>query len=126
MIPSGSVLTGRVRILQKDGPDRYLVGLEFTDITFSGKHARFVADIERIDPAGGVLMLESNKMATSPHVKESPGGYTGTVEIARRETILPPQLPGVATFFVLKKDHFELATGLRMEWWITSLRSSRK
>jgi hypothetical protein len=125
VIPAGAILTGRVRVLQKDGPDRFIIGLEFTDLTFEDKHGRFIAELQHLDPTGGVQMLESNKLATNERTILSPDTPHGSIEIERRETHIPPQLPGVATFFVLKTKRFELAAGLRMEWRTGPLRKGR-
>lgn len=125
LIPAGALLTGRVRMLQKDGPNRFIVGLEFTDLTFEDKHARFIAELQRLDPASGVQMLVSTKLTTNEHTIFSPDARHGSVEVERRETHMPPQLPGVATFFVLKTKRFELTPGLQMEWRTGALRTGR-
>ncbi len=117
VLPAGALLTGRIRVLQKDAANRFLVGLEFTDVTFDGKHARFFADLQGIDQTGGVrMLLQSAKTNTNEHVVRAPGQVYGTVELETRENTLPPQLPGVATFFVLKTQRFELPSGFEMEW----------
>lgn len=67
VIPKGAVLTGRVRQVELDSSttlQRYLLGLEFTDLTYPGYHARFFAHLVRAagyqtKPAGapGVAVL---------------------------------------------------------------------
>jgi hypothetical protein len=121
ILPAGAVLTGRIRLLQKDGADGFLVGLEFTDLTFAGKHARFIADLQHIDPAAGVPLLRIDKLATTEHIILRPGEVEATIERGKRETVIPPNLPGVATFLVTQKDHFQLAPGIEMEWRSSAL-----
>jgi len=121
MLPAEAVLTGRIRLLQKDGAGGFLVGLEFTDLTFDGKHARFIADLQQIYPASGIQLSQANKLSTTQNTVLMPGTSVENIQTKKHETVLPSTLPGVATFLVPQKDHFQLAPGLAMEWRTSAL-----
>ena len=126
VIPAGAVLAGRVRMLQKDGPD-YVVGLEFDQIRFAGKEARFIAVLERLDRRPGVELAQSRKLNANEQIivpRDPPRGVTQITEVERHQTIVPTQLPGVATFFVERAARFKIDPGLKMEWWTVPLRSA--
>ena len=124
VIPAGAVLTGRLPMLQKDGPD-YVIGLEFDQIRFGGNEPRFTAVLEHLDRRPGVELVQSRKSNSNEQVF-LPGdpaiGATQVTEVARLQTIVPPQLPGVATFFVVGAGRFKIEPGLQMEWWTIPLR----
>jgi len=119
-----------LRLLQKDGPDRFLVGLEFTDALVGGLHARFLAELESIDSSEAIQMIQVNS-------RKGPRGLAASDEISGpsmdnrvmvtevKETIRPPDLVGVATFFVTRRDRFELAPGLVMKWRTAAIPKGR-
>jgi hypothetical protein len=113
MIPMGARLTGRLRMLQRDSSERWAVGFEFTDLTFGERHARFLSTLDRIDSLAGMIALQASR--------RSGGGRTPSAFGTTTETSLPPQLPGVASFFVLKPGRFQLPVGLTMEWRTVTL-----
>jgi hypothetical protein len=126
VIPAGAVLTGRVRMLQKDGPD-YVIGLEFDQIRFGGKEARFIAVLEHLERRPGVELVQSRKTNANEQIivpGDPPTGVTQVTEVTRLQTIVPPQLPGVATFFVVGAGRFKIEPGLQMKWWTIPLRSA--
>jgi hypothetical protein len=97
-IPKGAVLSGRLRRIERNpgSPPYFVVGLEFTDLRFEGKHARFF----------GSLISLSKKTAQS--------GLTYRVT----------ELPGVGTF-VLEGDSFQLVKGLESTWNTQDIRGRK-
>ena len=54
VVPKGARLVGRIRVLERHGtPAGYRIGLEFTDVEFSGSHGRFRGSLERWQPKPG-------------------------------------------------------------------------
>lgn len=88
LAPKGAVVSGRLRLLRKQQGGSYLVGLEFTDLAFENKHSRFLAKLVSLD---------------SRFPRSMPG------------TELPPELPGVGTFFI-PSGVAQLPKGMPMEW----------
>jgi len=80
-------------------------GLEFTEVETSGGPLRFYADLLRMDRQPGIRPALFERIAV-------PSGR-GACE--RAETITPPELPDVASFFV-SGTRFPIASGLRMVW----------
>ena len=110
VIPSGSVVRGRIRRLeryQESGGADFIVGLEFTEVEASGGPLRFYADLLRID--------------RSPHVRQTLSewgpmlDYSGPGYQIRHATITLPELPGVASFFV-NGTTFTIPSGFRTVW----------
>lgn len=117
LAPRGALLSGRLRLLQKE-PGRYVVGLEFTDLTFGNKHVRFLANLSSVDARYARLVIESvdrKEWRTSEMA-----GVTYTT--VRTET--PAALPGVGSFFVAGSG-FQLPRGMRMEWTTVELGPAR-
>ena len=92
LAPKGALVSGRLRLLQKDG-ERLIVGVEFTDLAFGDSHARFFAKLMSADSR------YTQRQAT---------------------TYLPPELPGVGTFFI-PAGVAQLPKGMPMEWKIVGL-----
>jgi hypothetical protein len=88
--PKGAVVLGRIRMVRKDSGG-YVVGVEFTDLTFERKRARFIAKLVSIDSRVGKQMRSNDKAD------------------------VPPDASGVGTFFV-DSDRAELPKGMAMEW----------
>jgi len=86
----GAVVSGRVRMLRKDSGG-YVVGMEFTDLTFEGKRARFIAKLVSIDSR------------YAKQIRSTSGAD------------VPPDASGVGTFFV-DGHQAELPKGMAMEW----------
>lgn len=91
--PAGAVVSGRLRVLQKQPGGEHLVGIEFTSLAFEGKHAPFLARLLAVD-------------ARFPR------------SLAHME--LPPDLPGVGIFF-LPAGVTEIPKGMPMDWKVISL-----
>jgi len=106
--PEGAVLAGRLRMLQKEA-GRYVVGFEFTDLTWGDKHARFLARLESVDARYARLLMRS------VHEEEitNPEGDSVKSTTIREAPVF--SLPGVGTFFV-PGSSFVLPRGMRMEW----------
>jgi hypothetical protein len=107
-VPRGALLTGRLRMLQKEA-GRYVVGLEFTDLAFGDKHARFLATLSSVDARHARLRLQTVNRSDMRTMDGD--GVTSTMV----KTEVPLSLPGVGTFFV-PGAAFELPRGMRMEW----------
>lgn len=102
LIPGGAIVHGRVRRLDTPPmlPGYHAVGLEFTDIEGRGGSLRFFADLQSADPVPG---LEWKPLLSAGQ---------GSTAIERA---VPPDLPGVGTFF-LRGERFMLPAGFRMVW----------
>jgi hypothetical protein len=102
VIPDGAVIHGRLRRLETPPmlPGYHAVGLEFTDIEMRGGALRFFADLQSADAVPG--------LEWKPLVNAGQGS-------AIIERVVPPDLPGVGTFF-LRGDRFTLPAGFRMVW----------
>ena len=112
VIPSGSMVRGRIRRLERcqadNGNAEFALGLEFTEIEVNGEPLRFYADF--------VKFLKLGKHSPiSPNLSEPVLVRTGSGVQATNQTITLPELPGVASFFVHGKT-FTLPNGLQMEW----------
>jgi len=93
LVPKGAVVSGRLRVLQKQPGNTYLVGLEFADLAFENKHSRFLAKLVSVD---------SRFPRSMPRME------------------LPPELPGVGTFFI-PAGVAQLPKGMPMEWKMVGL-----
>ena len=103
VIPKGAVVAGRLRLILNDA-EGYLVGLEFTDISFPGNHARFLAELVAVDPTFARMKR------TSEH-----GKFMADAIESRTVTEIPPALAGVGTFFTAP-GVTELPKGMSLEW----------
>lgn len=104
LVPKGATASGRLRVLQKvEGT--YIAGLEFTDLTFENQHAFFYAMLVSADPRYASRQVKSEKLHES-----TPTSVTSIVEVE-----VPPNLPGVGTFFLPAEDPM-LPKGTAMEW----------
>jgi hypothetical protein len=112
VIPSGSVVRGRIRRLERyqvdSGSDEFALGLEFTEIEVSGEPLRFYADFVKFPK------LDKHS-PIRPNLSEPVLVRTGSGVQARTQMITLPELPGVASFFVHGKT-FTLPNGFQMEW----------
>jgi hypothetical protein len=106
VIPNGSVVRGRIRALDHY-PDfgAFAVGLEFTDVEVRGESMPFYADFLRVDKNPRIVTRLSRDV------------FLSGKDVARRATnvINPPELPGVASFFIKGAD-FTLPVGFRIVW----------
>ena len=117
VVPAGARLTGRLRLMQRES-GRFTVGLEFTGLAFGNKHARFLADLAKIDPRFARLVFESPATVGGQSMDGAGTSYKAT----RIEKSV--SLPGVGTFFV-PGAAFELPQGMRMEWVTVELHRAR-
>jgi hypothetical protein len=88
LAPKGAIVSGRLRLLRKQPGGSHLVGLEFTDLAFENKHSRFLAKL---------VLVDSRFPRAMPRME------------------LPPELPGVGTFFA-PIGVAQLPKGMLMEW----------
>ena len=118
LVPKGAVLKGRIRRLERQAAPRphCLIGLEFTDIEFGGRHARFIAEMSGIQPIAGLsLVLRTAKADTRG------AGMAGGVTGPRVEIEKPVHIPGVASFF-MEGLAFRLPEGMQITWRTTDLK----
>jgi hypothetical protein len=112
VIPSGSVVRGRIRRLERyqadSGRAEFVLGLEFTEIEVDGEPLRFYADFVKFPKLGKHSPIR-------PNLSEPVLVRTGSGVQATNQTITLPELPGVASFFVHGKT-FTLPNGFQMEW----------
>jgi hypothetical protein len=61
LVPKGALLKGRIRRLEKySAPTpHFIVGLEFSELEFDGRHARFFGQLKRIAPVPGLSSAPS-------------------------------------------------------------------
>jgi hypothetical protein len=114
LVPQGAILRGRIRQLDSHAIPRpyYMVGLEFTDLEFSGQHARFFGTMEDIGLPPAVM----DAMTTSQTTFEEPGpGQLHVLKRVQRETYWTREIPGVSTFSI-QGSRLLLPEGLRMSW----------
>jgi hypothetical protein len=113
VVPKGSLITGRLRRMEKygDSSPHFLVGIEFDDIDFPGHHARFFGSFKSLESEvpGFGWFLSSASSTKTPLV----GG--GAVYTTNRETEHLPDVPGVGLFF-MQGSAFRLPLGMRMVW----------
>ena len=101
--PKGAVISGRLRIFQKE-KEAYAVGLEFTDLTFENKHARWFAKLVSVDSKFAQQELRGTQKSAA---------FSGPVPVVTRQS--PPELSGVATFFIAP-GAAQLPRGMLMIW----------
>ena len=112
MVPKGAVLRGRIRRLERYSipTEHYIVGLEFTDLEFPGRHARFFGEMDYVDHVPGLTWyVTTSRMKT---IELADGGRFMSSESEKYWTV---QIPGVSTFFV-EGSGFRLPKGLHMTW----------
>jgi hypothetical protein len=103
VIASGAPVRGRIRRLdQAPGKAIFAVGLEFTEVQVQGTPVRFYADLLRLDKMKGV----------QPELRQKVILLEGRIG---DRTLVLPELPGVASFFVTGKT-FTLPIGFRTVW----------
>jgi len=117
LIPKGAQLLGRIRRLERQSDPRphYVVGLEFTDIEFPGRHARFIGEMSGMVPVPGLTLGISTFS-----MDKSDAGVAGNLVRSRTETEVVFKVPGVSTFFMEGSD-FRIPEGMRMSWLTTKL-----
>ena len=106
VIPSGSLVRGRIRRLERylnGRNDEFIVALEFTEVEVNGVALRFYADLLKMEKLREIR----------PNLYEQVVVRSG-VE-ARTQTVTLPELPSVASFFVHGK-RFTLTSGFGMIW----------
>ena len=105
VIPSGSLVRGRIRRLERylnGRNDEFIVALEFTEVEVNGVALRFYADLLKMEKLREIR----------PNLYEQVVVRSG-VE-ARTQTVTLPELPSVASFFVHGK-RFTLTSGFGMK-----------
>jgi hypothetical protein len=110
VVAAGSAVRGRVRRLERTD-DGWAVGLEFTEIETESGTQRFYANLADLDKLEGLTEV----------VKTAVPGSRGRAV----DTQWLPYLPGVAQFYVLRKD-VNLPKGFRTVWKTTSPRSASR
>ncbi len=111
VVPRDARLTGRIRRLEKYSTPvkHFIVALEFRELTFADKRARFLGELEEIGPLAGL----SRQLSLSNERTQSLG--TDRVVTTTRESVTTGELPGVGTFY-MRGNRFRLPPGLRMVW----------
>ncbi len=96
VVPKGAAVGGHIRRLEKNNSpvERYIVGIEISEVVFDHTRARVRGSLEEIGPSPG---LERNQAGT----------IAGSIAAA--------QHPGVGIFF-MRGSRFVLPKGLRMVW----------
>jgi hypothetical protein len=112
LIPKGALVEGRIRLLERQPAPRphYLVGVEFTDVAFAGRHARFIGETLGIQPIAGLSLVSS----TSKTYRRDLAGFSNATT-TETETEVPIPVPGVSTFF-MEGASFQLPKGFEMSW----------
>lgn len=105
--PKGSIISGRLRVLQKFGA-LYVAGLELTDLAVGNSHARFIAKLVSVDSKYAQTSATSTSLVDRMHI-------AGRVETRSVERDLPPELPGVGTFFI-NAGVAHVPAGMLMQW----------
>jgi len=101
VLPRGSPVRGRIRVLERYDDRTWSVGLEFTEVEAQGVPLRFYAELTALDRSRQVRRRVSEKREVV--------SMEGTVVVT-----LPP-LAGVASFFVSGKS-FTLPAGFQTVW----------
>ena len=117
LIPKGALLLGRIRRLERQSEPHpyYLVGLEFTDIEFTGHHARFTGQMVGTVPIPGLALGVSTYS-----MNRNTAGVAGHLITTHSETEVPFKVPGVSVFFMEGSD-FRIPEGMHMSWLTTKL-----
>ncbi len=116
--PKGALLTGRVRMLthnHEEGESFLTIGCEFTDLSFTDSsgarhHAPFYAFLRDFSTLPGV-----SRQITHTNVQQEYGIGFSLAEHDETESVTPPVLPGVATFFV-EDGRASLPKGFVIDW----------
>lgn len=113
VVPKGAVMRGRIRRMDRSSTpaEHFVVGLEFTEVEFSGHHARFFGEMESIDARAGAhpYLATSRTLGTTNLI------YGGSITHTDTEMDFAIPIPGVSVFF-LDGVSFRLPEGLRMTW----------
>lgn len=119
LIPQGATLRGRIRQLDAHTTPReyHIVGLEFTDLEFPGRHARFFGEMESIGLPAALMEATSG---TQLNVSETILGHLQIARRVERETYWTREIPGVSTFSV-KGGRLVLPEGLHTTWRTVNL-----
>jgi hypothetical protein len=122
VVPKGAVVRGRIRRLERsmDGAPHFVVGLEFSDLEFGYRQARFFGRLESTQQIAGLssILFASTGKSTQ---YGSVGGVQGfAAHMSRTEKLFPQEIPGVGTFF-MTGDRFRLPAGMRMVWRTVAL-----
>src|SRR5579859_1490101 len=117
VIPKDAVLRGRIRRFDRGSmpTDHFIVGLEFTDLEFPGHHARFLGDMESVDPLPDLQWL----LSTS-RTKTRDFGVLGDMTTSETEVYRTIPIPGVGIFY-MQAAKFRLPEGMRMTWRTVSV-----
>jgi hypothetical protein len=112
VVPRDARLTGRIRRLEKypTPVEHFIVALEFRELTFADKRARFLGELEEIGPLAGLSRKLSLPSTRTQSVWRDKVGTATT-----RESLTTEELPGVGTFY-MRGSRFRLPPGLRMVW----------
>ena len=108
VIPSGSVVRGRIRRLERSPvlkSEDFALGLEFTEVEVNGEPQRFYADFLRTD---------KNRLIRAT-LSETVLVRTMSGVLAKSQPVTLSELPGVATFFI-RGETFKLPGGFRTYW----------
>ncbi len=121
VVPKGAVVRGRIRRLERsvEGVPHFVVGLEFYDIEFADKQARFFGRLESTQEIAGLKWF----LSTSTRKSDQHGGGgvpRFTIHTSQAESLAPQQIPGVGTFF-MTGDRFRLPAGMKMVWRTVAL-----
>lgn len=112
IVPKGAVLRGRLRRMdaQSGPPQHVVVGLEFTDLEFSGRHARFFGVLVGVDSVvpGFRWIVDSMKVTRKRTGRGTEVTTSGT-------SYRIQEVPGVGTFF-MEGSAFRLPQGMAMTW----------
>jgi hypothetical protein len=116
--PKGALLTGRVRILvhnREPNASFITIGCEFTDLSFTDSsgarhHAPFYAFPRGITPLPGVTQQISHMQSRRDY-----GLGLSSIESTHIESLTPPALPGVGTFFI-ENGRTILPKGFGIDW----------
>ncbi len=101
VVPRGSPVRGRIRVLEPYDDHTWAVGLEFTDVEVDGVPLRFYAELTELDRSKPVRKRVSEKLEV--------------VSLDGTHIVTLPPLPGVASFFVTGKT-FTLPAGFQTMW----------
>jgi len=108
VVRNGSLVRGRIRRLEHyrgTGGADYIVGIEFTEVEGVQGPLRFYADLVSMDKRPEIRPSLSERVLVKSTVGFEP----------ETQTIVIPELPGVASFFV-RGTPFTLPAGFGMVW----------
>lgn len=109
-VPRGAAVRGRVREFRQlhDPPDTWRVGLEFNEIDWPGHVAVFFGEAVKLQQIAGLSTLITRGVIATRN------GAAGLLTRSTTEKIRPPEVPGMATFF-LGNPHV-IPKGFQMTW----------